>query len=116
MESVMVTFGKSGDRVTDMADVSPTGKKKIGKWYIPKVLSEITAEGSVFRIGFREKDGTWSEKEDVMLMNNNSQLFKRKKLSRNGLLKLHKRIGGHPFEVYIDLLVEFNGMRIEHLM
>lgn len=36
MQSVIVTVGKSGDRVTDMSDVTATGKKKIGKWYVPR--------------------------------------------------------------------------------
>jgi hypothetical protein len=82
---------------------------------IKRVLSEITSQGARFSIGYRKIDGCWGEKKNVSLRRNSNPLTARGKMSRSGRLPLMDRNTGKDFEVYIDLLVEFNSIRIDFL-
>lgn len=82
---------------------------------IKRVLSEITSQGARFSIGYRKIDGSWGEKKNVSLRRNSNPLTARGKMSRSGRLPLMDRNTGKDFEVYIDLLVEFNAIRIDFL-
>jgi hypothetical protein len=82
---------------------------------IKRVLSEITFPGAVYSIGYRKVDGTWGEKKNATLRRNSNPLTARGKMSRSGLLKLMNRDNGKEFEIYIDLLVEFNGCEVDFL-
>jgi hypothetical protein len=80
---------------------------------ISAALGEMLVPGRVFSIGARKKNGDWTEKAKCVLVHNSrGDLNQRKYWSRNGLLKLREVGGKHEFNIYIDLLVEFNGQEI----
>jgi hypothetical protein len=83
---------------------------------IKRVLSEITTQGARFSLGYRKTDGTWGEKKNVGLRRNSNALNVRKKMSRSGRLPLLNLNTGKDFEIYIDLLVEFNGCGVDFLI
>ena len=79
-----------------------------------RVLSEVNAPNSVFDIKYRKVDGTVGTKLGCTRLATSNALNERKKMNRSGLLKLFQPSTGRQFEVYIDLLVQFNGLDIDH--
>jgi hypothetical protein len=78
---------------------------------ISEVLSEVCRPNSVFEIRFRKDDGSFSEKNGVI--NRSGRHEDRKKLNRNGLLNCYQPATDKTFSVTIDLIMEFNGMKIQ---
>lgn len=81
-----------------------------GKVLMAEVMAKVNKPAEVFSIGYYKDDGSYSEKAKVI--NRSKNLNDRKKMSRNGLLKLLDKSNGLPFNVTIDLLVKFNGNNI----
>lgn len=78
--------------------------------FIGEVLAEVNKPGSVFQIGFWKADGTYTTKASVV--NRSANLNERKKMNRNGLLHCFQKTTAAHFDVTIDLIMEFNGMKI----
>lgn len=70
--------------------------------------------GAVFSIKFRKTDGGISEKLGCMLAPSSNGLAEHKKQNRSGLLRLFQPSLSRPFDCYMDLLVQFNGMIVFH--
>lgn len=82
---------------------------------LSRVLAEVCSPGSVFDLAYRKTDGTYGEKKGCLSTPSKSSLTDRRKLNRSGLLQLtQKGFSGIPFNLYIDLLISFNGQVIDH--
>jgi len=82
---------------------------------LSRVLGEVNRAHSVFSITYRTAGGDWGEKKNcVSRGSSDNPLTERKKMNRDGKLKLMQKSGGHIFEVFIDLLLTFNGQKINH--
>ena len=72
--------------------------------------------GAVFSVKFRKKsDGKISEKKNIVRLAKTGEniLNARKNLTNEGRIKCVQPHGnGHEFEFYVDLIVEFNGQKI----
>lgn len=79
-----------------------------------RVLSEVNSPNALFDLTYRKVDGTMGMKQGCTRLATSNALSERKKMNRSGLLKLFHRATGRTFEVYIDLLVQFNGLNIDH--
>jgi hypothetical protein len=82
-------------------------QKKAVKITVNEVLSEIVRPNSIFNIGFRKNDGSYSDKKGITLLNGD-----RKKKNRNGLINCYDAKNDYTFSATIDFLIEFNGMEI----
>jgi hypothetical protein len=83
---------------------------------IRAVLSEMNKPVSVFDITYRKTDGSWGEKKGCMLRRNTTnELGERKRMNRSGTIKLAHKSSGAMMDIYIDLLLTFNGQAINHL-
>jgi hypothetical protein len=81
---------------------------------IKEVLSEMCVPSVVFSLKYRKVDGNIGKKERcVLVRSSKNDLNERKKMNRNGMLLLREVGGKHDFNVYIDLLREFNGNEID---
>jgi hypothetical protein len=81
---------------------------------VREVLSEMCQPNMVFSIKFRKVGGDTSKKERcVLVRSSGNDLSERKKMNRNGMLLLREVGGKHDFNVYIDLLREFNSNEID---
>lgn len=78
--------------------------------FINQVLAEVNKPGAVFSLGFWKADGTYTTKDRVV--SRSTFLDVRKKMNRNGLLKCLCKTEGKAFDVTIDLIMTFNGMKI----
>lgn len=69
-----------------------------------------------FSLTYRKKDGELGHKAQVSksLQRLPGQSGFRQNVSLNHVLLLHDHEAGRPFEVLIDLLIEYNGMIIDH--
>ncbi len=82
---------------------------------LSRVLAEVNRPHSIFSITYRTAAGVYGEKKDcVARSSSDNPLTERKKMNRDGKLKLMQARGGHIFEVFIDLLITFNGIKINH--
>jgi hypothetical protein len=79
------------------------------KILINQVLSEVNKPNSVFSIDFRKEDGNISSKKGIV---NRSLTFGRRKQNRSGILACMIPGTNQIFDVTIDLLVAFNGIKI----
>lgn len=73
-------------------------------------------EVATFSIAYRKKEGEMGYKAKVSksLQRLPGQSGFRQNVNTNHILLLHNHETNSPFEVLIDLLVEFNGMIIDH--
>lgn len=78
------------------------------------VLSQVNRPGAVFSIKARKVDGSITEKIGCTRLPVANGLEERKKMNRNGLLRLSQPAKSRTFDLCIDLIVEFNGMRVMH--
>ncbi|TAF02268.1 MAG: hypothetical protein EAZ80_01605 [Runella slithyformis] len=78
------------------------------------VLAQVNKPGVVFNIKFRKTNGDVSEKIGCMAVRGGSELSERKVWNRNGLLRITQPAKNHIFDVYIDLILEFNGKPVFH--
>lgn len=76
------------------------------------VLSEINRPNSVFSLSYRKIDGEWGEKKRVAARKAINSLNERKKMNRSGLVKLWNLESKREFDLVIDLLETFNGVKI----
>ena len=80
-----------------------------------QMFSEMFRSGAVFSIKFRKKGGgKISVKQNIVRLAKAGEniLNSRKNLTTEGRLKCFDPQNGHEFEFYVDLLVEFNGHKI----
>jgi hypothetical protein len=77
-----------------------------------EVLAEVNRPNAVFDLKYRKVDGSIGNKERVI--SRNTDLNERKKRNRDGILKIVRPASGEMRDVYIDLLVSFNGMVIKY--
>lgn len=78
------------------------------------VLSEMNKPNSVFSVEYWKVDGTYGEKKRLALRRSGNDLSDRKKMNNSGTLKLIDLSTGQPMELYIDFLIGFNGIEINH--
>lgn len=80
-----------------------------------KMFSEMFRSGAVFSVKFRKKsDGKVSLKSNIVRLSKTGEnlLNARKNLTNEGRLKCFDPANGHEFEFYVDLLIRFNGYKI----
>jgi hypothetical protein len=80
-----------------------------------QMFSEMFRSGAVFSVKFRKKgDYMVSTKNNIVRLAKSGEnvLNARKNLTSEGRLKCFDPVNGHEFEFYVDLMVEFNGMKI----
>jgi len=80
-----------------------------------QMFSEMLRSGAVFSVKFRKKsDYTVSTKNNIVRLakSGDNLLSARKNLTTEGRLKCFDPHKGHEFEFYVDLLTEFNNMKI----
>jgi hypothetical protein len=78
------------------------------------VLATINKPGSVFSIKARKVNGDVTIKTGCVALRGTNALNEHKIYNRGGLLKLYQPQKSHKFELYIDLIKEFNGMTVIH--
>lgn len=78
------------------------------------VLSEMNRPNSVFSLEYWKVDGTYGEKKRVALRRSGNDLSDRKKMNNSGMLLLVDLSTGGRFDLYIDFLMVFNGVEINH--
>jgi hypothetical protein len=81
---------------------------------IRAVLSEANKSHSVFSIEYWKTNGEFGSKARCCLVQNNLALNNRKQMNRSGKLKLQNLEDDSIFEIYIDFLIAFNGIEINH--
>lgn len=79
---------------------------------LAQMLAEVNKPNSVFNLKYRKDDGSVGHKKNVVLRNGNNELNERRKMNRNGLLSIYEPASGNEREVTIDLIIEFNGLRV----
>jgi hypothetical protein len=81
-----------------------------------KMFAEMFRNGAVFSVKFRKKgDGKVSVKNNIVRLAKTGEniLNARKNLTNEGRIKCVQPHGnGQEFEFYVDLIVEFNGQKI----
>ena len=80
--------------------------------HLSEVLSEINKVNSVFSLKYRKADGTVGFKKDAVIRNNSNVENERRKMNRNGLILIFEKESGAQRDVMIDLIIEFNGVRV----
>ena len=78
------------------------------------VLAQVNKPGSVFSIKARKVNGDVTLKYGCVALRGTNVLNEHKVYNRGGLLKLYQPQSSHKFEIYIDLIKEFNGMTVFH--
>ena len=78
------------------------------------VLATINKPGSVFSIKGRKVNGEITVKVGCVAVRGSNVLNEHKIYNRGGLVKLYQPQKSHQFELYIDLIKEFNGMTVFH--
>jgi hypothetical protein len=78
------------------------------------VMSLMNKPGAVFAIKFRKVNGDASTKIGCMLSGSGNALTEHKRSNRGGMVKLFQPATNRLFDVYLDTLVEFNGITIFH--
>ena len=78
------------------------------------VLATINKPGSVFSIKGRKVNGDITMKTGCVALRSANVLNDHKMYNRNGTVKLYQPQKSHQFELYIDLIKEFNGMKVQH--
>lgn len=78
------------------------------------VLSQINKPGAVFSIKARKVNGDMTNKTGCVAVRGSNVLNEHKIYNRGGLLKLYQPQASRNFEIYIDLIKEFNGMTVFH--
>ncbi len=79
---------------------------------ISEMLAEMNKVDSIFSIKYRKSDGSTGKKHNVTLRNSSGRLTERKKYNRNGLISIYEPSTGNEREITIDLIQEFNGIRV----
>lgn len=79
------------------------------------VLGRVCEPHAVFSISYRKVDGKLGKKERVRLRTQTNSLSNRKLMNTGGQLKLKDLDTGRELNIYIDLLREFNGQKINFL-
>lgn len=78
------------------------------------VLAQINKPGAVFSIKARKVSGDITVKTGCVAIRSANVLNEHKIYNRSGLIKLFQPASSHKFEIYIDLIKEFNGMTVFH--
>ncbi|GAB3936999.1 hypothetical protein [Larkinella terrae] len=85
---------------------------------ISEVLAEVNRPNAVFDLKFRKTNGTVSVRTGCTRLQPTqaNRLNERKKMNRSGILKCYQPTERKHFDCYIDLIVTFNRMPVNHLM
>lgn len=80
--------------------------------WVGEMLAEMNSPNCVFSVRYRKDNGTVGEKKNVMLRKTTNELNDRRRYNRSGLISILVPTSGEEREITIDLIFEFNGMRV----
>ena len=85
---------------------------------ISEVLAEVNRPNAVFDLKFRKTSGTVSVRSGCTRLQPTqvNRLNDRKKMNRSGILKCYQPGERKHFDCYIDLIVTFNHLPVNHLI
>ena len=79
---------------------------------IGEMLSEMNVADAVFSIKYRKDNGSVGLKTNVKVRGIRKDLAERRKYNRNGVVGIFIPTTGEDRDITIDLITEFNGMRV----
>lgn len=79
---------------------------------IGEMLSEMNMPDAIFSIKYRKDDGSVGTKINVKARGVRNVITERRKYNRNGVIAIYVPASGEDRDITIDLIIEFNGMRV----